>query len=235
MKKIFISILLIVLGFWYWSAPPEPQVKITHIKDYSQVEVRQSWGRKSIDVVIDSSVYERYPNVERKLLRAFQVWRKTGANLPAIYFFKGEGISSDIKPDGVNAVVMGSLDEIDFSESGIHGNMSLAVTMTFSNPKTNMITEADIIINENKNTIALNEKTSENFFSCSGSVSESCAAYDLESVLVHEVGHFYGLDEDMTNPSSSMYHCTSPCETHKRTLSKPDIDAIVSLYSAYAK
>ena len=55
-------------------------------------------------------------------------------------------------------------------------------------------------------------------------------AYDLQSVVAHEVGHFYGLGEDREKTQATMFFCTSPCETHKRSLSDSDTGALDDVY-----
>lgn len=54
--------------------------------------------------------------------------------------------------------------------------------------------------------------------------------YDVQNVLTHEVGHFFGLGEDSENTASTMYVCTNRCETHKRMLTNADTTTLTSLY-----
>lgn len=54
--------------------------------------------------------------------------------------------------------------------------------------------------------------------------------YDVQNVLTHEVGHFFGLGEDAENTASTMYVCTNRCETHKRMLTNADTTTLTSLY-----
>jgi len=63
-------------------------------------------------------------------------------------------------------------------------------------------------------------------------VESSCGrdVYDVTNVVTHEVGHFFGLGEDMTDTSSTMYVCTNRCETHKRKLTATDSSVLAALY-----
>lgn len=61
---------------------------------------------------------------------------------------------------------------------------------------------------------------------------ECAGTYDLENVLTHEFGHFFGLGENRENRAATMFSSTSSCETHKRTLSADDTHALRTLYGS---
>ncbi len=67
--------------------------------------------------------------------------------------------------------------------------------------------------------------------SCSGQPRPECGErYDLQSIVTHEVGHFFGLGEDYEDAFSTMFHCTSTCETHKRTPLEEDVSVLAEIY-----
>jgi hypothetical protein len=74
---------------------------------------------------------------------------------------------------------------------------------------------------------------SEQHSSCVAQAESSCGrnVYDVENVLTHEVGHFFGLGEDMTDTAATMYLCTNRCETHKRKLTASDTSVMTALYA----
>lgn len=55
-------------------------------------------------------------------------------------------------------------------------------------------------------------------------------AYDMESVVLHEAGHFLGLDHTPTASGAVMYPDVTPGNL-KRALAGPDIDDVCSVYS----
>jgi hypothetical protein len=55
--------------------------------------------------------------------------------------------------------------------------------------------------------------------------------YDLESIVAHEAGHFFGLGEDWDDGLATMYYCTSTCETHKRSLELTDVGTMKEVYA----
>jgi hypothetical protein len=55
--------------------------------------------------------------------------------------------------------------------------------------------------------------------------------YDLESVVAHEVGHFFGLGEDMADAEATMYFRTSRCDLGKRVIGPADAAELAVLYA----
>ena len=52
-------------------------------------------------------------------------------------------------------------------------------------------------------------------------------------LLLGTVGeqHFYGLGEDMTDTTTTMFITSKPCQTHKRTLTESDVTSMSGLYA----
>lgn len=73
-----------------------------------------------------------------------------------------------------------------------------------------------------------------NAVSASGTVSGCKMKYDVASVVTHEIGHFWGLGEDMLDTTATMYFSTPPCNVMKRELKLDDVKAVSSLYTVAA-
>ena len=78
-----------------------------------------------------------------------------------------------------------------------------------------------------------NQQTNGATPSCSGVSFGRCnESYDLESIMAHEAGHFFGLGEDVDDAYATMFYCTSTCETHKRSLAASDTNTMAEVYAA---
>lgn len=202
----------------------------------------QRWLGERVVVTLDESLESLGPDARAALLSAFDAWHATGAPLPRVEFVTGRGAQPSLTPDGRNSVLIAPI-EFEGHET------DLAITIGFSHPKTGEITEADIVINA-RHVFAVVPEPAEGSegdalasadrptnpelrpLSCLGtSDGAACGqTYDLQNVLTHEVGHFWGLPEDFEDRSSTMYSCTSACEVHKRRLAAGDVQALHALY-----
>lgn len=198
---------------------------------------RQRWFAEEVVVTLDDSLSKLGPEVEAALQAAFDTWRASGARVPRVRFERGRGLRASLTPDGINSVLVAPID--------FEGHETdLAITIGFSHPKSGEITEADIVVNARHVFSVLGEDTLASYdpsgarrprpLSCTGKDKEATCGqiYDLQNVLTHEVGHFWGLPEDYEDRSSTMYSCTSACETHKRRLSEADLLRVQRLYAS---
>jgi hypothetical protein len=212
------------------------------------------WRSKDTNVRIDASLDKLGGGAKAAIQSAFATWLGAEATLPRVHFDASEKASAQAAPDGKNTVLLAPITVAGHEHD-------LAITLTYSDEETGDIVEADIIINseypfrllgnvsDTGAEDAQSESDSKTQVTTSGSqpsVSASrascqntsqaptCAggSYDLQNVATHEVGHFFGLGEDMDDPSATMYYCTSRCETHKRVLTNDDAVVMNVLYSA---
>ena len=86
----------------------------------------------------------------------------------------------------------------------------------------------------NGNSTANTKSAASNAVSASGTVSGCKMKYDVASVATHEIGHFWGLGEDMLDTTATMYFSTPPCNVMKRELKLDDVKAVSSLYTVAA-
>ena len=186
----------------------------------------QRWMVPEVQVVIDESVHAITPEAEQAIVQAFGAWLSASPHLPELNIEHGRDMKPRLDPDGVNAVVYAPIEFPGHEDD-------LAITIGFSDEETGEITEADIIINSRHAYSNLSSPTpGAPSASCDGTSQASVCdyRYDLQNVMTHEVGHFYGLGEDREDRTATMYSCTSACETHKRDLSEGDRQTMGSLY-----
>ncbi len=187
---------------------------------------QQRWLQPEVVVTLDSSLSQVGLFSESSVLEAFQTWNRSGANLPQVVFERAQGLTPSLTPDGINAVMVAPID--------FEGHeMDLAITVGFSNPKTGEITEADIVINSRHTFTMMDRRAVLGYAeSCNGTLDPTICGqtYDLQNVLTHEVGHFWGLGENYKDSRATMFSCTSACEIHKRELSDGDRAVVTSLY-----
>jgi hypothetical protein len=214
-------------------------------------EVR--WRLRSTTVRIDSSLDKLGPDAEKAVKSAFSAWAGSERELPHIKFESTSKAEAQAAPDGKNTVVLAPITVPGHEHD-------LAITLTYSDEQTGDIVEADIVVNSEypfKLLAASAESGSDDDDSDGhhdgsttptgtqpsvSSARASCqssakaprcegGAYDLQNVVTHEVGHFFGLGEDMDDASATMYYCTSRCETHKRVLTNDDATVMNVLYA----
>lgn len=104
---------------------------------------------------------------------------------------------------------------------------ALAVTLVTADESNNTIIDADILVNgghlfTDVTTVGVERSTAQ--------------LYDLQNVLTHEFGHWFGLDENLANPEATMYAFVFPGEQNKRDLADDDVHAseLAHLQAQYA-
>jgi MYXO-CTERM domain-containing protein len=202
----------------------------------------ERWQNGHVTVTIDDSVDALGPAARQAVESAFGTWLTSGADVPALSFDSAHGTRVSEQPDGKNSVVYAPIDMPG------HRN-DLALTLTFTDPDTGAILEADLVINSRHHFGVLDaappgadqqaqhddhesEGEHAQSASCGGEHVVACGGrYDLASVATHEVGHFLGLGEDETDNCATMYRATGRCQLNKRVLQSDDQSAMKELYA----
>jgi hypothetical protein len=124
----------------------------------------------------------------------------------------------------------------------IAGN-ALAITITTYDENTGTIYDADILVNGGpQRRFALLEGKGEGEGQAGPGDQPGAAApatartperdvYDLQNVLTHEGGHFFGLADFPNAPAATMYPITAWGELDKRTLDTDDVNSLRALYA----
>ncbi len=194
---------------------------------------RERWATPAVRIHVDDSVNALGTGALEAVHLAFGTWVASGAALPAMTFDTTSGTQLSLKPDGKNSVLLAPID--------LPGHKSdLAITISFVDQTSGQIVEADVVLNAKK-AYALLDGTPKSSAAQQDDEGEDSAevpgcsgVYDVQNVVTHEAGHFFGLDEDRDDSGSTMYFKTGKCEIRKRDLSPPESVVMADLYQAPA-
>jgi hypothetical protein len=189
------------------------------------------WHANKAKLYLDSSLDSFNAHARDSVQLGFGTWLSSSAKLPNLSFDSTNGSKFGTVPDGKSEIMYGPI-----TIAG-HEN-DLALTITFSDPKTGEVLEADMIFNSNHNYGILSGGSSDGPSSAPGTKTASASngtascddKYDLQSVATHEAGHFFGLGEDYDVKTATMYYTTGRCETNKRALQGSDESTMDALY-----
>ena len=121
------------------------------------------------------------------------------------------------QPDGINTVIWReSAWPPEESEQDLDRNIVALTTLVFDS-RTGQIIDADIDVNGFHYTWIVTDDTIGSTFT------------DIENVLTHEFGHFFGLGHTDV-PEATMWAITPPGELQKRTLHADDEEGICTIY-----
>ncbi|HEY4105129.1 MAG TPA: matrixin family metalloprotease [Polyangiaceae bacterium] len=199
------------------------------------------WHSQKATLYLDSSLDAIGGHARDAVQLGFGTWLGSGAKLPNLNFDSTKGAKFGQTPNGKSEIMYGPI-----TIAG-HEN-DLALTITFSDPKTGEVLEADMIFNSahpyallsgnsandssNDDGRQGNAKNSASSNSNSNSSANCDGKYDLQNVATHEAGHFFGLGEDYDVKTATMYYTTGRCETNKRVLQNSDETTMDLLYVA---
>lgn len=205
------------------------------------------WKRQALTVHIDNSVSQLGPDASGAVTRAFGSWVESDPRLPDLSFDSGQ-TSSVPKQDGKNTVSYGRI--------AVKGHeQDLAITVSYADDQSGEIVEADIVLNSLYAIGVLVEKAATQANGArdrdedegddtdrkrynpgsteqAGGQQDCGHRYDVQNVITHEVGHFFGLGEDAVERRAAMFQTIDQCEIHKRVLATTDVGAIATLYAS---
>ena len=225
------------VGMSHLRARPAPVMQIVSgnpaLKTGSDGE-KVRWHTGKSKVYFDASLDQAGSHARDAVQVAFGTWLGSGAKVPNLEFDTTQGATFSQTPNGKSEIMYGPI-----TLAG-HTN-DLALTVTFSDPKTGEVVESDMIFNSKHPYGLLNYKANN---SGPGSASANSASsamdmvddadcqqkYDLQSVATHEAGHFFGLGEDYDAKTATMFYTTGRCETNKRALQSSDETTMAALY-----
>jgi hypothetical protein len=193
----------------------------------------QYWHRRALTVHIDGSMAQLGPAATDAVTRAFGHWVESDPRLPDLSFDTG-ATSATPKRDGKSTV--------SYTRIAVPGHeRDLAITMTYSEEDSGEIVEADVVLNSLYPMAVLralehnwrrDARWAPDGRSLMSNESEDCQnRFDVQNVLSHEAGHFFGLGEDPVEQGATMFQAIDQCETHKRAIIESDAIAIRKLYA----
>lgn len=199
------------------------------------------WEKKALTIYLDDSLGRLGAGGHEAIIQAFGQWATSDPRLPDLSFDTGS-TSSLPKQDGKSTVSYGRITQAGHEHD-------VAITVTYANDRTGEILEADIVINALYQVGVLSARAaavtqtaaatqpsalasqSKNRDGRSSEAVDCRNRYDAQNVATHEVGHFFGLGEDVTERSATMFQSINQCELHKRLLGTTDVEALSALYA----
>ncbi len=157
---------------------------------------------------------------------SFAAWADATCDGTAVDFELTPLVSStcqvaEFNSSGGNVNTVAFLDEWVDAGGDALDPRAFAITFVWHSPSTGEIFDADILINEDLGPYA----------QCppAGCPVGNPGDADLQNILTHEVGHFFGVGH--TNiEEATMFPSAERTDTSKRTLDADDIEAICTIY-----
>ena len=182
----------------------------------------EKWGPGAISVVLDGSLTDIDSKAQDAVTAAFGAWMSgSSVNQVVVNRTSEHGVAAH---DGVSRILIAPIT--------ISGHeKDVAVTISYADSETGVITEADTIFNSRYDFAVLDASDEADV-----AHDEKCGKkYDVQNVATHEFGHFFGLGEDVSDTGATMFITSAPCQTHKRDLTADDVSSISSLYPESAE
>lgn len=189
------------------------------------------WHQKSLTIYLDDSLQRMGPQADEAVMQSFGRWVGSDARLPDLTFDTGS-TSAIPAHDGKSTISYGRITAPGHERD-------LAITVTYAQEHSGEIVEADIVLNSMYPIGVLTPKGAHgdksrhegNDKSMDDQTMDCQNRYDVQNVTTHEVGHFFGLGEDLVERDAAMFQTIDQCETHKRTLAATDVSALSTLYA----
>ena len=207
--SIVTTSLLVLCAMVLWSGDASSYT-MNRIKDGTAV----IWCKPSVVVYVDTTHVKQVPGVLDAVRAAYATWNSYGMPTKVKVVAVNKRLKADSNDD-MN-VVRWEQGEWKWPANRV------AKTVWRASAKTGCIKEADII---------LNAKT---FGWGVLSKKMNLQQYDVQNVLAHEVGHFFGLDHSEKG-DATMYPLTPQGEISKRDLSQDDLNGIVDVVQNFNK
>ncbi|MFH1729732.1 MAG: matrixin family metalloprotease [Pseudomonadota bacterium] len=187
------------------------------------------WQENEVTYEINENVFSKCSgtNVNKTdsinaLKNSMNTWAQVpGTDVQAYYLGLTDRSNSDNDGHNVIEAVSDGWQNLDFHPS------EHALAVTVSSFKNDEILDSDIHINCEYFDWSVVDSDSDSYTS----------KIDIQNIITHEAGHFYGLDHNSESPDASsleraatMYYAASPGATNARSLEDDDMNGILHLY-----
>jgi hypothetical protein len=213
------------------SSKPSPEVR-SGSPGFRKAKNGQNlhWHQRAVTIHLDESLQRLGPHAGDAVTQAFGRWVESDQRLPDLSFDSGK-TSAIPTHDGKST--------ISYARITAPGHeRDLAITVTYADEHSGEIVEADIVLNSMYPMAVLAPKTADSKPSDASSskamldeTRECQNRYDVQNLVTHEAGHFFGLGEDLVERNAAMFQTIDQCETHKRGLATTDVSALSTLYA----
>lgn len=176
------------------------------------------WKAADVGLFLDKSL-EDLTDAEEAVGSVLAVWG-ADSRLPRVWPMSGKADSLGYREGETNR------NTIRFAHAGAaKAKGALAVTMVSYDSEQHTILDGDIIINGiyEFGNLRVNSKPT---------ASKGRPVYDLTDVLLHELGHWYGLADNSEDPDAVMYPYFNPGEVRRLSLNESDQKALDALYAS---
>lgn len=180
--------------------------------DEVDVDALKRWAQSDVQFeVVNTAPFISRSAVMNAVEGALMTWNGVGTGpLLSVTNEQSDDASHPCDIDGVNRIGVWSDGAWPYPE------MAGAVTLVYSRPGTQEIGEVDIAVNP--------------AFAWTVDPTTNQGQYDLQNVLVHEVGHALGLPDLKDLREASMFYMILRGETLKRDVNEDDEAMLLSLY-----
>ncbi|HEY4120480.1 MAG TPA: matrixin family metalloprotease [Byssovorax sp.] len=187
--------------------------------DSSGVDVR--WQVPQITVTVDASLGLVAPDAVELMERCFTPWESVdGASPPLVVVQAGAVDAIGYVPGAANQSTVRYIPE----GTPLAGIALATTVLTYD--ATGTIVDADILLNGGEGRV-FGELAAQG----QGTIFGILPPYDLQNVLTHEAGHFFGMAHQNDEDSATMYPTSNRGETTKRTLSSDDEAGLKAIYA----
>lgn len=201
-----------------WASTCQPNGVVCEVPSTLDCGLPLYWSRACVSYSIqqDGTSYLPYPDASAAIAAGFNVWLEPhcGGERPGIGLFELQNVSCD---EVEYNSTKGNVNVVTFRDDAwTHPDSpdKIAVTTVTFNPDTGEIYDVDIEVNS-----ALHLFTT----------GDTEVAYDLQSIMAHEAGHFFGMGHSL-DWDATMFELYEPGSLEERSLTDDDKRGICAMY-----